>query len=317
MKKILFLFILVTQYSFAQNDVVFQINHILDGTENFTTTSKGQNDAGTNFTISRMQYYISDISITHDGGQTLVFDDTVILVDAYTNTSIDLGNYVVTDLESVIFNLGVKQALNHLDPSAYPMTHPLAPKSPSMHWGWTSGYRFFALEGLASGQVFELHGVGDALYEEIVVVFNETSAENGTLIIDINAEYNEALKNLDLVSGFSVHGDENDSEIVTEVTNFRENIFTAKEGEVIDPTSINDFKELNNNFNVFPNPTTGLVNLNNLDFNKVSIYSVIGELVSTEEKLNQKIFIKTKGIHILHFLDEENNLISINKVVVH
>lgn len=315
MKRILCILLLIVQFTFAQNDVVFQINHLLNGIENFDSASKGKNNAGTNFTISRMQYYISDISITHDGGQQLVFDDTTILVDAYETTLIDFGNHDVTVLEEAHFKLGVKQALNHLDPSIYPASHPLAPKSPSMHWGWTSGYRFFAIEGFAVGQVFELHGVGNALYEEITVLFSETSAENSSLIIDVNAEYNEALRDLDLVSGFSVHGDENDPEILTEVENFKNNIFSANEGE--EPNSISEISNLNNAFNIFPNPSAGKINLANFDFHQVSVFNVMGKLVSKDIKGNENLFIETKGVYLLHFFDEENQLISVNKVLVY
>lgn len=316
MKTKILLLIFLPLFSFGQNDITFKINHLLDGKEGFSTTDKGKNNLSSTFTLNRMQYYISDISILHDGGQTLSFDDTTILIDAYSESNITLGNFDVNNLERVTFHLGVKQALNHLDPALYDASHPLSPKSPSMHWGWTSGYRFFAIEGSSEGQVFELHGVGNALYDEIIVDFSETSSENGVLVIDINAEYNEALKDLDLVSGLSIHGDENNPEIVIEKNNFKNGIFSANEG-VETPTNISRLafdKEL---ITVFPNPTNGLLRLNNNDIVKeAKIYNSIGLLVSKESVLNNTIQLSTKGIYFIHFIDEANQLISINKVVV-
>ena len=60
-----------------------------------------------------------------------------------------LGSHDITTLESVRFGVG-RSEHNHLDPSAYPGDHPLAPQLPSMHWGWASRYfHRFGMEGWA------------------------------------------------------------------------------------------------------------------------------------------------------------------------
>ncbi|MGB1018653.1 MAG: MbnP family protein [Chitinophagales bacterium] len=314
MKTILLTILLLPFIAQAQTDVSFKINHLLNASQNFSTTNKGQNNLGSNFTLGRMQYYISDISIKHDGGQTLSFVDTTILVDAYLNTNITFGNFNVTNLESVTFYLGVAQAKNHLDPSTYPSSHPLAPKSPSMHWGWTSGYRFFAIEGFSEGQVFELHGVGNALYEEIVVDFEETSAEDGSLVIDINAEYNEALRDLDLVAGFSLHGDENDAGVVTGKNNFKNSIFSANEGEAENPTNITNIQK--EAIGLFPNPSKGQIFIDNSNVFKVDVYSLDGRFIQEKTLINKSLKINNNGIFFLYLKDDLDNIISINKVAV-
>ena len=139
----------------AQSSVNIQINHLLDGVR-FENEINTVNDLGNDFMIDRLQYYISGFSITHDGGQVTEVEDLYVLVSLLNDsesTMIDLGELTFTTLESVNFNLGVDQEANHSDPSLYHPTHALYPKSPSMHWGWTSGYRFIALEGKSGPNV--------------------------------------------------------------------------------------------------------------------------------------------------------------------
>ena len=153
----------------AQSSVNIQINHLLDGVlyENEVNTV---NDLGNDFMIDRLQYYISGFSIKHDGGQVTEVKDLYVLVSLLNDsesTMIDLGELTFTTLESVNFNLGVDQEANHSDPSLYHPTHPLYPQSPSMHWGWSAGYRFVAMEGNSGAslnQTYEFHALGDANY---------------------------------------------------------------------------------------------------------------------------------------------------------
>lgn len=130
----------------AQSDVYIQINHKLD-TDPFDFSVEHTNNLGDEFNVTRLEYYMSSITITHDGGIETVVPETWILANAGTFTNVYLGSFDITTLESVSFGIGVEGDYNHLDPASYPSEHPLAPKSPSMHWGWSPGYRFVAMEG--------------------------------------------------------------------------------------------------------------------------------------------------------------------------
>lgn len=52
------------------------------------------------------------------------------------------GSYVAAQ-----FTVGVSPAANHADPNRLPPDHPLHPVVNGLHWGWTGGYVFLAVEG--------------------------------------------------------------------------------------------------------------------------------------------------------------------------
>ena len=57
-------------------------------------------------------------------------------------TSITPGQY-----SGFAFTIGLDSTINHGDPSLWGGTHPLNPAVSNLHWGWTGGYIFAAMEG--------------------------------------------------------------------------------------------------------------------------------------------------------------------------
>ena len=99
-----------------------------------------------------------------------------------------------------------------------------------MHWGWTSGYRFVCLEGnTAGGNTFQYHAFGDNLYFSQSLDYSKTGADNNIVTIQVDANYVEAVKDLDVISSFEIHDNENDPITVKGIDNFRNNVFTPKE----------------------------------------------------------------------------------------
>ncbi len=244
---IMALFVLITS-GIAQNDIIFKINHKL-GDADFAMNEPATNNIGHNFQVSRLQYYISEISITHDGGNETAIEETWVLVNAAQATEVALGNYDINDVEAVSFHIGVDSAHNHLDPASYQGSHPLAPQNPSMHWGWAAGYRFIAIEGKGGSnldQTFELHGLEDANYFQTIVTLSAT-AENNELIIGLDADYTRALEDIAVNSGVIVHGGYGEAKQAIE--NFRDYVFSPASPS----TSTLDFEEFAS-FDVFPNP---------------------------------------------------------------
>ena len=133
MKKTLFtLWMLSVFTAWSQQSVRLSIGHQLSGAA-FGSTVTAQNDLGHDFRTERLQFYLSQIELVHDGGQTTPVPNTWFLVDANVPFDESLGSFSVGTLEAIRFGVGVEQAANHLDPASYAMTHPLAPKNPSMH----------------------------------------------------------------------------------------------------------------------------------------------------------------------------------------
>lgn len=249
--------LLLTVSTFAQSTVQLNINHKL-GTDDFAMNTAAQNNMANDFNISRLQYYIAEISIVHDGGTETAITDLYALVDANNATQLDLGSHSITSIEGVNFHIGVDAGKNHADPASYSMSHPLAPKNPSMHWGWTSGYRFIAMEGNGGAnlnQTFELHGLGDANYFKVTVPFaTAMTATNNEFVLNVDADYTRILENVNVSSGLIVHGETGAAK--TALENMRDYVFA--EGSF--PSSAIDISEIND-FKVFPNPTNGLSKL--------------------------------------------------------
>lgn len=181
------------------------------------------------YKISRLEYYVSQISVTHDGGQVTPITDTFLLVRPALKNTFDLGEHPeINNVEAVKFFIGIDTSHNHLDPANWPNEHPLALQNPSMHWGWQGGYRFMVVEGNAltdSLPYFELHSIGDVNYRFVKI---NTPAETGPTgkTIRLNANYAGLLKGLNLTSGISAHG--TTGEIVNLVKNTTAFVFSAK-----------------------------------------------------------------------------------------
>lgn len=237
---------LAVQTSYAQKDVYFKLNHLL-GTSSFAFNQTTANDVGSDFQVTRLQYYISNIILHHDGIQTPV-SNKFILVDASIATNELLGNFNVTTLDSISFGIGIGSAENHLDPTLYAASNPLAPQAPSMHWGWTSGYRFVAFEGVSGASmsdVFQMHALGDNNYK-IKTIVTPGNLVNNDLEIAIDADYAKALSTIDVSGGVISHSENGDARTV--LTNFNTSVFS--DGSMSVPvTKLETIK-----VSVYPNP---------------------------------------------------------------
>ncbi len=241
-------------FTFAQQNVTFHINHKL-GANAFDYGVDGVNNLGNPFRVNRLEYYVAEITLIHDGGQEIVVPDTWILVDASRSTEVPLGSFPVTSLEAVRFGIGVQASHNHLDPASYPNDHPLALQSPSMHWGWASGYFFAAVDGVGGSnfaQSFEIHALNDVNY------FQQTIATSGTisgqdLVIALDANYEMAFKDIDVSTSFSNHGGTGSA--LKLLTNFRDFVFSAGVFTGLSAPAAQT------SFSMAPNPSTGSTRL--------------------------------------------------------
>ena len=150
---------------------------------------------GVTMNITYFNYYISNVHIIHDGGQNLDLSDTVFIVKTDAH-SLFLGNLNVTNIESITFGVGVPQDVNHADISQYALENPLSWQDPSMHWGWTSGYKFMLCDGYGDSNndgsadaLFQLHNLGDANYKNVsMAVVPTVFPTHTTIVIDCNLD---------------------------------------------------------------------------------------------------------------------------------
>lgn len=216
MKKLfLLLFILsVGQYLTAQTELVLRLNHQLDG-KSFGLSQESISPMGTKYKITRLQFYLSGFKITHDGGQIIDLKTVYLFVDPSNKTSKEFSLGIqnnISNIEKIEFAVGVDAASNHLDPALYPIEHALAPKNPTMHWGWTSGYRFISLSANAARtnglfvDAVNIEGLGDINYKPNLYSISGKT-ENGKMYIDMIAEYNKLLEGISIAGGATNHGE--------------------------------------------------------------------------------------------------------------
>jgi hypothetical protein len=244
MRSFLLIFLLSVACSLhAQHHLELHLSQRL-GTQPFALNTVTTSSAGTSFKVTRLQYYLSGINITHDGGQITPMTDVYLLVNPALDSVYQLGEFPgIETVEAIEFSIGVDQAHNHLDPAQYDPGHPLAPQNPSMHWGWSPGYRFIALEGKAGtnfNQIFEVHTVGDANYRTVNLPTMAETTSSG-LTIHLVADYANIVKGINVGTGPIVHG--SSGAAVTLANNMKNEIFSSPAmSSVLDPLFTGTFR---------------------------------------------------------------------------
>ena len=234
----------------AQNEIVFQVNHMMNG-ESFVL-GQTYNVESSQVRVDRLEYYLCDFVVTHDGGQETELTDVYILANAGDNGAYSLGQWNIEEVEAISFGVGVDSGHNvGIDPSTYPVDHPLAPQFPSMHWGWASGYRFLAFEGFSGANLAatsQVHALGDQNFHHQNHTILDPQTVDGTVTITLDANYENMFLGLPLEQGFIEHS--NTHEAAETMWNMRNSVF----GQAL-PLSIKEpFEEPA--LQVFPNPTT-------------------------------------------------------------
>lgn len=274
----------------AQQNIYLNINHKL-GSANFALNQASQNDLLQNFKITRLDYYISSIHIIHDGGQEMLVADKYILVHSENNIHELLGTFNVTNVEGVKFSIGVEAPINNQDPTLWPASHPLSPKSPSMHWGWSAGYLFVALEGKAGSNFstgFEMHGLKNANY------FSQTQMAAGVISgneinINLDADITQAVKGIDLNAGPTDHGaNATDLDVLK---NFRDDVFSPS----INTTAIS-VKGITG-ISIYPNPSASTFYINNLNATPYATQAVLFDILG-RKVMEQKLEISLNTLEI-------------------
>ncbi len=270
--------------AFVQTNVVLKIDHKF-GEENFELGLVGENNLGNVFVASRLEYYVSRITIVHDGGvHTSVPDEVVALVRPQdeVSTSISLGEFDVLEVEAVKFHIGVQEPVNNEDLTLYPEGHPLAPQSPSMHWDWSFGYKFLVYEGSKTDDLsedFSIHGIGNEYYYEVATdVVTETVGDD--LLITTEGDYIKGLNDVDLYAYELLieHGGPGYAKKILE--NWRDLVFSGYTVAIeveFDKTS---------SFSIYPNPSKGYVVVKGIDSSdsfELEVLDMKGEVVVKEK----------------------------------
>lgn len=319
MKKIIFSMALclgLSSAARAQADVHLLINHKL-GSSTYSSNTTATNNLGDQFKINRLDYYLAEITLYHDGGQATAVTDHYILVKAGREGSLrldSLGNFNITQLDSIRFGIGVDGGRNNSDISTYASGHPLSYQSPSMHWGWAAGYRFVAIEGVTGtsmGLGWQIHGLGNQNYGYTTVA---TSGNwNGSqLTIAIDADYEKALKDIAVSGSLNYHG--SSGQAISLLDNFKSEVFSAGSGSV----SLSEAEAPK--WSVYPNPSSGIcqIELGNQDTDMhIEIRDLRGQLVQLIPVQNNQLSIELEsaGIYLVN-LCQGQEILDTQKLII-
>lgn len=145
-------------------EITFKVNHEING-ELVTWFDKNYSlPAGNLVNFTRLAYILSDFYLVGTGGDTVRLEDQYALMDGrmgpwkVTLTDVPMGSFT-----HIGFSMGLVPEVNHADPNQYPITHPLSSVMNALHWSWTEGYIFIAIEGrlAADNEPFIYHIAGD------------------------------------------------------------------------------------------------------------------------------------------------------------
>lgn len=201
--------LLLSFTSFGQKNVFVHINPLVSGVDIQLNTVYTALD-GKTFKLDHFDYYLSEVLITHDGGQTLNLYDTIYIVKD-DNYLLYLGNFDVTNIEQIDFSIGVPKTRNTQtgilaqDISTYPEIHPLSFQNPSMYWGWQAGYMHMIIGGYSDGNddqipdvYFELHNLGNQNQQLVSLPVNQTNTTSNQIDIYLNCNLEQWINNIPL-----------------------------------------------------------------------------------------------------------------------
>ncbi|MGJ8673525.1 MbnP family protein [Rubritalea sp.] len=100
------------------------------------------------YSITRLSYLLSQFSLQKEDGSWLELSDQFAYIDvSKRRTSFSLSEIPSGDYKALRFSVGVPKEQNHADPAQLSAEHPLNPNINQLHWDWTGGYIFMAIEG--------------------------------------------------------------------------------------------------------------------------------------------------------------------------
>ena len=170
-----------------------------------------QHNSGEVYALDHFDYYVSDITLTHDGGQLTTVEQAVYIVEP-DNHVLNLGNLALENIEDIGFTVGVparfntQQGTEAMDISLYPETHPLSYQSPSMYWGWSFGYMHMIIGGGEGSNYFELHSVGPTLQRQVNLSVVQTNVSESQIDLYIQCNVDEWVNGLELSTTGVIHG---------------------------------------------------------------------------------------------------------------
>lgn len=96
--------------------------------------------------IERLDFYLNGLKMKSPNKE---YTTDSILLFSFTNKNTSFrfkNNNIPNSIDSLSFQLGLNDFINHDDPNKYPAEHNLSSYK-NMSWTWASGYRYIVFEG--------------------------------------------------------------------------------------------------------------------------------------------------------------------------
>lgn len=162
------------------NGVVLNFVGLIDGNDVAGSTKMYGKFGGELFSVTNWSMLVSHLALVKENGDTVQLGDGyqwISFKDARTSfkyLNIPEGNY-----KGISFMLGLDSAINHGDPNKWPANHPLNAYTTGLHWGWSGGYIFQALDGnytkdsvTSTSDGFSFHAATDLMKTNFNLPFN-------------------------------------------------------------------------------------------------------------------------------------------------
>jgi hypothetical protein len=121
------------------------------GEEDLALGTTYVNSSGENFTLSKLNYYISNIKLrTSDNQEFVVLQDSsyfLVMEEDEESQQVALKNIPAGDYNQISFIIGVDSLRSTMDITKRQGVLDPAQGHDGMYWTWNSGYIFFKMEG--------------------------------------------------------------------------------------------------------------------------------------------------------------------------
>ena len=317
-------FVLILNQGFSQKNIFLDISPMFQSSSlemnvNYTAWD------GKTIKFDHFDYYLSDVQIFHDGGQSILLD-SVFLVEPQNHT-LYLGGHNVNQIEQISFIVGVPKPMNTqtgveaIDISLYPENHPLSFQTPSMYWGWQAGYMHMIVGGYADDNgdgsleaYFEMHNLGNQnqkLVEFPTII--QTNTSSNQIDIFMNCQVDRWINTIPLSTVGVAHGETGSNATILN-NSLTEDVF-------IQPANASIPSHGSNSKIYFSNQSTALtIHWNEIaDLDKILVYDINGKIVkelpSTSPTGQVDIENLDNGYYVIQFFNKNSLLIgSLNAV---
>lgn len=175
-------------------DVLIQLNY---NNEKIVLNKAYQNNYADNFSINKLQFYISDLRFYSQNKEVLEYHKKYILIDIENENSLKISIPSNLMFDQVLFNIGIDEETNKTGAKGGDLD-PIH----GMYWTWNSGYINFKLEGLYNHNNEFMFHVGGFMkpYNTLQKVkINKAKEHNNKLELNFDRFLNSLDFNLDKI----------------------------------------------------------------------------------------------------------------------